>query len=273
MPELPEVETIRRGLSERILQTRIEKVIIRWPGAVEDWEGHPFTETITGLGFESIERRGKYLLINLEGGWSIIAHMRMTGRLIYHSQEREPEKHTHVVLKLSQGEVHFSDTRKFGRLQLVKTGERMNVPSIAKLGPEPLSEEFTPEELAKRLKPRKINIKAALLDQTLVAGIGNIYADEALFRARILPERPANSLKKEEVEKLHEAIQEVLAEGIAAKGTSFRDYQDATGEKGSFQKQLKVYSRGGEPCTCCNETLERIKLGGRTTVYCSKCQK
>lgn len=273
MPELPEVETIRCGLMERILETRIEKVIIRWPGAVEDWEGHSFAETITGLGFDSIERRGKYLLINLEGGWTVIAHMRMTGRLVYHSQEREPEKHTHVVLKLSQGELHFSDTRKFGRLQLVKSGERMNVPSIAKLGPEPLSEEFTAEELAKRLKPRKINIKTALLDQTLVAGIGNIYADEALFRARILPERPANSLQEEEVIKLHQAIQEVLAEGIAAKGTSFRDYQDATGEKGSFQKQLKVYSRGGEPCTCSNETLERIRLGGRTTVYCSKCQR
>ncbi|MEL1134373.1 bifunctional DNA-formamidopyrimidine glycosylase/DNA-(apurinic or apyrimidinic site) lyase [Desulfitobacterium sp. THU1] len=273
MPELPEVETIRRSLSQHILNQCITKVEIRWPGAVEDYEENPFAETVKGLRIQSIERRGKYLLFTLNEGWSFIAHMRMTGRLIYHTQNHEPEKHTHVVLKLDQGEVHFTDTRKFGRLQLVRTEERLNWPSLARLGPEPLENGFTPDELGKGIASRKLAIKAALLDQALVAGIGNIYADEALFRAGIAPERCANTLTAEEVVGLHGAIREVLQEGIVAKGTSFRDYQDANGEKGAFQKELKVYGRGGEACRCCGQPLEKIRLGGRSTVFCSSCQK
>lgn len=273
MPELPEVETIRRSLSQHILNLKIEEVIVRWPGAVEGYEGNAFADTVKGLRIMSIERRGKYLLFTLEKGWSFIAHMRMTGRLIYHPVAYEPEKHTHVVLKLSQGEIHFTDTRKFGRLQLVLTKERLNQPSLARLGPEPLGENFSPEELGQRLAQRKLAIKGALLDQALVAGIGNIYADEALFRAGITPERCANSLNSEEVKELYHAICQVLQEGIAAKGTSFRDYQDANGEKGAFQKELKVYGRGGEACRSCGRPLERIRLGGRSTVFCSNCQK
>lgn len=273
MPELPEVETIRRSLSQHILHLSIDEVVLRWPGAVEGYEGKSFEETVKGLKIQSIERRGKYLLFTLEKGWSFIAHMRMTGRLVYHANSQEPEKHTHVVLKLSSGEIHFTDTRKFGRLQLVRTEGRLRQPSLARLGPEPLEEGFSPEELGRRLAPRKLAIKAALLDQALVAGVGNIYADEALFRAGIAPERSANTLTPEEVEKLYTAICEVLQEGIAANGTSFRDYQDANGEKGAFQKELKVYGRGGEACRCCGETLERIRLGGRSTVFCPRCQK
>lgn len=272
MPELPEVETIRRSLSQHILERRIEEILIRWPGAVEGYEEKTFAEAVRGLKFQSIERRGKYLLFTLEEGWSFIAHMRMTGRMVYHAQSQEPEKHTHVVLKLSSGEIHFTDTRKFGRLQLVRTEERLQQPSLARLGPEPLEEGFSAEELGLRLAPRKLAIKAALLDQALVAGIGNIYADEALFRAGIAPERCANSLTKEEIEKLYPAICQVLEEGIAANGTSFRDYQDANGERGDFQKELKVYGRGGEPCKSCGHTLERIRLAGRSTVFCPCCQ-
>lgn len=149
----------------------------------------------------------------------------------------------------------------------------MNQPSLACLGPEPLEEGFSPEELGKRLASRKLAIKAALLDQTLVAGIGNIYADEALFRAGVAPERCANSLTPEEVKKLYSSICQVLQEGIASKGTSFRDYQDANGEKGAFQKELNVYGRGGEPCKGCGQPLQRIRLGGRSTVFCPNCQK
>lgn len=272
MPELPEVETIRRTLALHVLNLKIEEVILRWTGAVVGYEGYSFEEIVRGLSLQSIERRGKYLLITLEEGWSIIAHMRMTGRLNYYPQSQDPEKHTHVILKLSKGELHFTDTRKFGRLQLVRTEERLNQPSLERLGPEPLEEEFTPEELGRRLSRRKLALKTALLDQTVVAGIGNIYADESLFRAGLSPVRLANSLSQKELEVLYTAICEVLQEGIDANGTSFRDYQDANGEKGAFQKALKVYGRGGEACMLCGRPLTKKRMGGRTTVFCPECQ-
>jgi formamidopyrimidine-DNA glycosylase len=272
MPELPEVETIRRTLGLNILKLKIKDVLILWPGAVSGYDGQRFEEIVRGRSLQSIERRGKYLLITLDAGWSIIAHMRMTGRLNYYSKGCEPEKHTHVVFKLSKGELHFTDTRKFGRLQLVRTEERLEQPSLKRLGPEPLEDEFTPEELGRRLSPRKVAIKIGLLDQSVVAGLGNIYADESLFRAGISPERPSNSLSKNELEKLYFAICGVLQEGIKAQGTSFRDYRDANGEKGAFQNELKVYGRGGEACFICGRTLEKKRMGGRTTVFCTVCQ-
>lgn len=272
MPELPEVETIRRSLSQHVLNLKIEEVIVRWQGAVVGYQEHGFAETVQGLSVQSIERRGKYLLITLEDDWSIIAHMRMTGRLNYYSDSQEPEKHTHLVLKFSKGELHFTDTRKFGRLQLVRTQERLEQPSLKRLGPEPLEQEFTPEHLRRRLIQRKLALKPALLDQTVVAGLGNIYVDEALFRAGISPERIANTLTVQEAEKLYGTICEVLQEGIRANGTSFRDYQDANGEKGAFQRELRVYGRGGEACTCCGRPLAKLRLGGRTTVFCPDCQ-
>lgn len=272
MPELPEVETIRRSLSLHVLNLKIKEVIILWAGAAVGYEGYTFEEYVKGRILKSMERRGKYLLITLDGGWSIIAHMRMTGRLNYYPHCQEPEKHTHVVLKLSKGEIHFTDTRKFGRLQLVRTEVRLNQPALKRLGPEPLEEEFSPEELGRRLTNRKLPLKCALLDQTVVAGLGNIYADESLFRARLSPERMANSLSKEELNYLYASICEVLEEGIAANGTSFRDYQDANGDKGAFQKALKVYGRGGEACMECGRPLAKRRMGGRTTVFCTNCQ-
>jgi formamidopyrimidine-DNA glycosylase len=273
MPELPEVETIRRTLSQHVLQLKIEDVLIRWTGAVCGFEEYPFEETVKGRVIQSMERRGKYLLITLEGGWSLIAHMRMTGRLNYYHENHEPEKHTHVVFKLSKGELHFTDTRKFGRIQLIRTEERLQQTSLKRLGPEPLEDEFTPEELKKRLVNRKVTIKVALLDQTVVAGLGNIYVDESLFRAGISPERLANSLSKDELRNLYAAVRTVLQAGIDAQGTSFRDYRDANGEKGAFQNALNVYGRGGEVCTLCSCQLTKIRLGGRTTVFCPNCQR
>lgn len=273
MPELPEVETIRRSLSQHVLNLEIEKVTIRWSGAVAGYQGYDFEEYVKGRTLQSIERRGKYLLITLDDGWSLIAHMRMTGRLNYYPHSHEPEKHTHVVLKLSKGEIHFTDTRKFGRLQLVRTEERLNQSSLKRLGPEPLGEEFSPEELGRRLGNRKLSLKCALLDQTVVAGLGNIYVDESLFRAGLSPERVANSLSSEELGNLYTSICEVLQEGITAKGTSFRDYRDANGDKGAFQRELRVYGRGGEACMRCGGPLAKKRMGGRTTVFCTNCQR
>lgn len=273
MPELPEVETIRRSLCQHVLHQTIEDVELRWSGAVKGWDIFPFEQEVRGRRIESIERRGKYLLVTLDEGWSLIAHMRMTGRLNFYNDAHEPEKHTHVVFKLSNGELHFTDTRKFGRILLVPTAERFNHPSLRVLGPEPLEEDFTPKVLGSRLKKRGVALKCALLDQKVVAGLGNIYVDESLFRAGLSPERIANSLKPKELKSLHSAIQSVLQAGIEAQGTSFRDYRDANGEKGSFQNALQVYGRGGEKCTLCGRLLVRKRLGGRTTVFCLHCQK
>lgn len=273
MPELPEVETIRRTLAKHVNNLKIEEVVLFWPSAVSGWEDKTFETLVTGRRIQSIERRGKYLLIMLDDDLTLIAHMRMTGRLNYFSETTLPEKHTHVVFRLEQGELHFSDTRKFGRIQAIPTPLCICKSSLQKLGPEPLEEEFTPAVLKERFGKKKVLLKAALLDQTVLAGMGNIYVDEALFLAGLSPERRVDSLSEQEILKLQQAIQTVLQAGIDARGTSFRDYRDANGEKGEFERALQVYGRGGEPCQVCGQALERKRLAGRTTVFCSRCQR
>ena len=197
----------------------------------------------------------------------------MTGRLIFYPERQTPDKHTHIVFYLDDGEMHYSDIRKFGRVQLVPTKDLTKVSSLKKLGPEPLDEAFAFDKLGKQLSSKKKCIKASLLDQTVVAGLGNIYADEALFKAGISPDRSTGSLKASEVILLYNAICEILSAGIEARGTSFRDYRDAEGNKGMFQDSLMVYGRGGQECKVCGHTLERQKIAGRTTVSCPQCQK
>ena len=273
MPELPEVETIRRTLVEHVKDLKIEEIILIWPAAVCGWEDKTFEGLVTGRRIQSIDRRGKYLLVMLDEDLTLIAHMRMTGRLNYFAEKKEPEKHTHVVFRLEHGELHFSDVRKFGRIQAIPTPLCICQSSLQKLGPEPLDEGFTPAVLKERFGKKKVFLKAALLDQTVLAGMGNIYVDESLFLAGLSPERRVDTLSEEEIFKLHHAIQNVLQAGIDARGTSFRDYRDANGEKGSFERELQVYGRGGKPCQVCGQTLERKRLAGRTTVYCPRCQR
>lgn len=221
---------------------------------------------------ESLGRRGKYLFIHLAGSVTLILHFRMTGKLIYYQGEHEPEKHTHAVFYLENGQIHHSDMRKFGRIQLVETALLGKVPAIAKLGPEPFDERFSIEVFGQRLSGKKSTIKSALLDQETVAGIGNIYADEALFMAGIRPERRTASLKISEVILLYDAIQGALKAGIEAGGTSFRDYRDGDGNKGLFQENLYVYGRAGQNCKVCGSVLGKTKTAGRTTVFCPVCQ-
>ena len=273
MPELPEVETIRRTLSEHVKDIKIEKIKLIWPTAVCGWKDKAFEDLVTGRRIKTIDRRGKYLLIMLDEDLTLIAHMRMTGRLNYYPDHQEPEKHTHVVFGLELGELHFSDVRKFGRIQVIPTSLRFSESSLGKLGPEPLEDEFTAAVLKDRFGKKKVFLKAALLDQTVLAGMGNIYVDESLFLAGISPDRRVDTLSEEEILKLHKAIRYVLQAGIDARGTSFRDYRDANGEKGLFEQALQVYGRGGKPCQVCGQPLERIKLAGRTTVYCLSCQR
>lgn len=281
MPELPEVETIRRSLEKTITGQTIEDVQLFWPGAVKGWEKESFPSFVRGRVVDRIERRGKYLLIHLDQGRTIVAHMRMTGRLLYYGRDDDgrdrgqaflPERHTHVVFKLSAGELHFNDQRKFGRLEAMPTAGLLCCPALAKLGPEPLDRQFDGAMLYRKLQDKKVCLKAALLDQTLVAGLGNIYADEVMFAAGIQPERLTCYLTEEEAERLCLAIKKVLSSAIAARGTTFRDYLDARGAKGSFQDRLKVYGRAGEPCLKCGSPLVKARLAGRTTVWCPRCQ-
>ncbi|MDD2233869.1 MAG: DNA-formamidopyrimidine glycosylase [Desulfitobacteriaceae bacterium] len=272
MPELPEVETIRRTLLERVLGLNIIEVKVLWPPVAQNWQDRIFAEVVCGRKIESIERRGKYLLFTLDEGWSLVAHLRMTGRLNYYSCVQVPERHTHLVFSLNQGELHFSDVRKFGRIQLIPTDLRFRLASLAKLGPEPLDADFTANTLGKRLASKKTNLKTALLDQRVLAGLGNIYVDEALFRSGLAPERKVCSLSADEIGKLYGAIREVLQASILAHGTSLRDYRDANGRAGNFQDLLQVYGRGAQPCLKCGRLLEKIRLAGRTTVFCKSCQ-
>lgn len=273
MPELPEVESIKNTLAKTILGEEILAVDISWPPAIICPDGVDFAGFISGQIIESLGRRGKYLLIHLGNGWSMIVHFRMTGRLIFYPERHPADKHTHVIFFLKNGELHYSDIRKFGRIQLIPAHKIAEVSALKKMGPEPLAASFSFDGLGERLARKKGPVKAALLDQTVMAGLGNIYADEALFRAGIYPGRKTDSLKVSDVILLYDAVCEILTAGIEARGTSFRDYRDADGNRGNFQERLMVYGRGRQKCKICGSELLREKIAGRTTVSCPVCQK
>lgn len=278
MPELPEVETYVRALEPLLTGKTILGAEVRWPRTIAVPDAARFTELVRGRRLVSFGRRGKYILLGLDSGETLIVHLRMTGELRLHppaaadsgSAASPADKHTHVLLELDTGEeLRFRDMRKFGRIWLVEDTASV----VGKLGPEPLEEAFVPRTLAENLAGRKANIKALLLNQTVLAGVGNIYADESLFRARIDPRRTGGSLNCEEIERLHLALREVLLAGIEAQGSSLQNYAPPTGAKGGFQEQFQVFRRGGEPCFCCGGPISRTVLGQRSTHFCPDCQK
>ncbi len=270
MPELPEVETYARELRPHLVGRRIRAVTIRWPGVVEQAAPADFAVALQGQQIINVARRGKYLLFPLQSGATLIVHLRMTGNLTVTSATDAADLHTHIVLELDDGRaLHFNDPRKFGRFWL--TADPQTV--VGNLGPEPLDGAFTAQELAARVRKRAAPIKAVLLDQTVVAGLGNIYADEVLFAARIDPRRPANSLEHGEVLRLHAAIRSVLTEAIRASGSSLRDYRPPLTARGRFQEQFQVFRRTGEPCRRCGAPIERIRLAQRSTHFCPVCQR
>ncbi|MHB8919033.1 MAG: bifunctional DNA-formamidopyrimidine glycosylase/DNA-(apurinic or apyrimidinic site) lyase [Desulfocucumaceae bacterium] len=274
MPELPEVETVKRSLESQVAGLTITEVNLIMPKIVRTPSPGDFVGNLPGKRIKKIGRRGKYLLIHLSGNMTLAVHLRMTGRLVYSPPGTQPSKHTHAIFRFSNSfELHFSDIRQFGRMALMETGRMDDWPGLKNLGVEPLGESFTRDLLKKELKRKRTKIKPLLLDQTFIAGLGNIYADEALHRARINPEKSAASLTAREVAHLYQSIREVLEEGINNRGTTIRDYVDGTGKSGSNQESLRVYNREGKPCLCCGVPVERIKLGGRSTYYCPKCQK
>lgn len=275
MPELPEVETIVRELRQHLAGEIIADIVVedeRLVGYPE--ETGEFIRGISGREIEDVRRRGKYILIMLSGEKTLVIHLRMTGKLLLKKAGAAIDKHTHVIFHLKDdGELHFNNLRKFGRVYLVASDDYAPVGGLACLGPEPLSEDFTLEKFREMLEGRRAVIKSLLLKQSFLAGLGNIYTDEALFLAGIHPARKADQLTGGEIEKLYTAIKEVLTRGIKYRGTSFSDYVNTMGGEGDFQHRLQVYQRVGEECFRCGGEIEKEKIAGRGTHFCPHCQE
>lgn len=275
MPELPEVETIRRGLAVKLTGRRIDRAELRRPDL-----RRPFPPMLalrlTGARIGALTRRGKYILIELDEDGLLLLHLGMSGRITAGPANAEDARHDHVVLTLDDGtQVRFNDARRFGLLDYLRRGEEAAHPLLAGMGPEPLEPGFDGAYLAGRLAGKMTPIKAALLDQRIVAGLGNIYVCEALYRAGISPRRLAGTVGASRAERLAEAIRAVLGDAIEAGGSSLRDYVQANGELGYFQHRWAVYGREGEPCPGCTcaEGVRRIVQAGRSTFFCAKHQR
>jgi len=273
MPELPEIETIKNVIGPQIEGFTIEKVILNRPEVIAHPTADEFCNAVTKQTISSTERRGKFLLINLKNKGRIVLHLRMTGCLLVTPPDCQTEKHTHVILQLNNGmELRFSDPRRFGRFWLILKDEEDQYSGIEKLGLEPLSSECNATYLQNRFGKSKRAIKSCLLDQSAIAGIGNIYSDEILFRAKINPSVPANRLTGEEWERLCTEISESLRYFIEKNRISAEDYLATKGRDYRNTPFLQVYGRAGKLCRNCGTTLVRTVIGGRSSVYCPKCQ-
>lgn len=282
MPELPEVETVRRGLvpvleGQVITRAQVNRPDLRWPLPPG------MADRLTGATVLRLRRRSKYILADLSTGETLLMHLGMSGRVLvsgaqvgqFHHDHPAPARHDHVVLDIAGGaRVTFNDARRFGAMDLVATGAAEAHPWLAALGPEPLGNAFHADHLIAAFAGRRTPVKAALLDQRMVAGLGNIYVAEALFRAHIHPARLAGRIGQARVAALVPVIRDVLAEAIAAGGSSLRDYRQADGELGYFQHSFRVYDREGQPCLTpdCTGTVRRIVQAGRSSFYCPRCQ-
>lgn len=270
MPELPEVETIVRGLRRAIVGKRVASVEVRLKKIAVAPPGVDFVKAVVGASITGLERRGKYALIGLSSGRTLVTSLRMTGRLVVQKRGESDYPGSHLVLHFSDGtRLNFADVRTFGRMRLVEPDEAWD----ANLGLEPLISGFTQEVFMGMLSGRTTPIKALLLDQRRIAGIGNIYACEALWEAGIRPGRPAKALTKAAIRRLHHAIVDVLTRAIDMRGTSVDDYVDANGLSGGFQNVLEVYGRIGEPCRRCARPIVRTVLAQRGTWWCRNCQR
>ena len=283
MPELPEVETVRRGLlpvmeGARLTRTDVNRPDLRWPFPDR------MAERLTDVTITRLRRRSKYILIDLSSGETLIVHLGMSGRILisgdplgqYHREHPVPEKHDHVVFHLANGgRVTFNDPRRFGAMDLVATEAAEHHKLLAVLGPEPLGNAFNEDYLVATLKGRRTPIKSALLDQRVVAGLGNIYVCEVLFRAGISPLRKVDRIANKRVASLVPLIRDVLGEAIEAGGSSLKDYRQADGELGYFQHRFQVYDQEGNPCQTpdCNGIISRTVQSGRSSFYCPMCQR
>jgi formamidopyrimidine-DNA glycosylase len=274
MPELPEVETIRLALEPHVVGRTFERVEIDDPRLVRPFEPLAVAAELEGERVAALDRRGKYLIVRFESGRVLLIHLRMTGSLRHasHGQLGE-DPHRRAVVKLDDGsDVAYRDVRRFGTWHLLEP-EELDDYLAARLGGEPLERTFTAKRLAERLAGRRAPLKAALLDQRTVAGLGNIYVDEALWRARLHPLHEAGTLGTDELARVTRAIREALRAGIRRQGASLRDYSQPDGRRGRAQERFRVYGREGEPCLRCGTPIDKIRAGGRGTWYCPNCQR
>lgn len=291
MPELPEVETIRRDL-EVLIGHKISYLKILNPKTAQPSAAF-LKKHLLDQKIEAVNRVGKLLIFSLSNKYFLLIHLKMTGQLIYRLEKQNiygghslngqsaelaiggdlPNKHTRVFFEFDDGaKLFFNDLRKFGYVKLVQKSELDKIVS-AGYGPEPLTKEFTLDNFSSIFSNHRVNLKALLLNQKLVAGLGNIYVDESLFQAGLKPDRLTSSLKREEITLLFKAINDIIRRAIKYRGTTFSDYQDASGQAGNFSRHLKVYGRGKQPCLKCGQSISKIKLAGRGTHYCQYCQK
>ena len=274
MPELPEVETVAADLRPWLAGKRIVRCHLNQPAIVRHPLPEDFALGVEGRTIEAVDRRGKYILNRLSGGSLLVIHLGMTGSLRYVDPAVPLADHVHAVFDLDDlHQLRYRDPRRFGRLLFGTEAELVDAGKLPRLGPEPIDPEFSAPDLYRRLHGRRAPLKALLLDQSVVAGVGNIYADEACFRARVRPDRPGSSLSRGAVARLHAALREALLTAIANRGSSVNSYMDAWGERGRQQEELLVYGRGGEPCAACGRPLASVRLAGRTTVFCRRCQR
>ncbi len=265
VPELPEVETIRRQLGPRVIGRRIVEATAH--------ESPKFAAAVAARGavIEAVDRRGKYLLLALDDDRELIVHLGMTGRLLVQAAATPVDPYVRARWVLDDGVLEYRDVRRFGRIAVVPRGEHASLPTLAAQGPEPFDGDFTPEHLWRALRASTMPVKVQLLSQRPVAGVGNIYADEALWQAGVHPS--ARRVTKAQAARLRDAIRDVLAQGIANGGTTLRDYRNVEGGSGENQHALACYGRGDEPCLRCGTTLRRIVVGARGTTFCPTCQK
>jgi formamidopyrimidine-DNA glycosylase len=274
MPELPEVETVRRTLELLVIGKKIEGVSLFWPKMIKHPEDtEEFVQALRGQEILEMKRRGKFLIFYMNE-LSLVSHLRMEGKYGLYNEEDPVEKHTHVIFHFTDGtELRYRDVRKFGTMHLFKKGEEILHRPLIQLGAEPFDKKFTVGYLQQKLKKTERIVKAALLDQSVMVGLGNIYVDEALFRAGIHPDRKAKSLTAEEVSGLHRMIIETLREAVKMGGSTIRSYVNSQGQMGMFQQNLFVYSRKDEECRVCGTPIEKKVSAGRGTHYCPRCQK
>jgi formamidopyrimidine-DNA glycosylase len=275
MPELPEVETIRRGLVEKVKGRKIIQVEIRLTKLLKGISEEEFIRKVEGKKIEEIRRRAKLLIIDLYGSNSLLIHLKMTGRLLYLSSQEEITKHTHLIFYLDNSmTLRFWDLRQFGYIKVVAKETIFNLPEISQLGSEPLEPTFTQDEFKRLIKVKKRGkIKPLLMDQRFIAGIGNLYGDEICYLARVKPTREISTLTDQEITALYTQMRKVLLTAIEQRGSSVDEYRDIYNQPGQYHFQLKVYGREGEECYSCGQPIQRIKLRGRSTHFCSYCQR
>ncbi|HIS18412.1 MAG TPA: DNA-formamidopyrimidine glycosylase [Candidatus Coprovivens excrementavium] len=271
MPEIAEVETVRQTLKKRILNKKIKNVNVLYERIIES-DLEEFKKNLIGLEFKDILRKGKWLLFDI-GDYYLCSHLRMEGKYFIKKHDEVIDKHEHVIFSFEDGtDLRYHDTRKFGRMNLVLKDKLDTVEGVRKQGIEPIDSNLTKEYLYEKFHKKKLPMKTLLLDQTIISGLGNIYADEVLFGARIKPMRLGNTITLEECDKIVKSSREIIEEAIKCGGTTIRSYTSSLGVTGRFQQNLMVHKRENEECKICHSLIKKIVIGGRSTYYCEKCQ-